>query len=572
MTASNQTYWWMDGLFNPPPRPTGFIATDHDEFDVIVVGAGMAGMCTAILAHDQGASVLVLEASDEVGGTTYKSGGAMWIPDNAIMRTLGIPDDRESVLRYMIQVAYPDQFVSDAKRYGATEWQWDLAEAFYDNAAPAIAALGEAGAFQVTPWLSFTERYPATVNYHPHLDSSIQGFYRHLAPAKDDGSPGPGADLVHQLGEAVKKRGIELRTGQRVQGLIQDPAGAAVGVTVGDNAIYARRGVVFASGGFAHNLDLIDKYWRGPLYSSCAVASTRGDFVTIGLEAGAELANMRNGWLYDDLLEKAATNRVNEDKGIPVPPGDSMIYVDRTGNRVVNEKLIYQDRNRVIWEQDENGDYPNRVLFMIFDEAVARDTKPTLFFDMFAPPKPYIVEGATLEELRRQIAERLAGLESLIGSFGLAPDFTDQLERTIQRFNEFAATGIDEDFHRCETMTEYDWHGLPRDGNDKNPGMYAFSDSGPYYAVLICGMVLDTNGGPKTNARSQVLRADGSVIPGLYGAGNCVASVAGDGYLSLGSTLGPAATFAYLAANDVVEQSPRDIGAARIRRATLARA
>jgi 3-oxosteroid 1-dehydrogenase len=116
-------------------------------------------------------------------------------------------------------------------------------------------------------------------------------------------------------------------------------------------------------------------------------------------------------------------------------------------------------------------------------------------------------------------------------------------------------------------MTEYDWHGLPREGNDKNPGMYPFNDSGPYYAVLICGMVLDTNGGPKTNARSQVLRPDGTVIPGLYGAGNCVASVAGDGYLSLGSTLGPAATFAYLAANDVVQQSPRDIGAARNRRA-----
>jgi 3-oxosteroid 1-dehydrogenase len=72
--------------------------------------------------------------------------------------------------------------------------------------------------------------------------------------------------------------------------------------------------------------------------------------------------------------------------------------------------------------------------------------------------------------------------------------------------------------------------------------MYPFRESGPYYCVLICGVVLDTNGG--SNAASQVLRPDGSAIPGLYGAGNCVASVACDGYMSLGSSLGLAAMFA----------------------------
>ena len=62
MTTGTPKYWWMEGLFNPPPRPTGFSTTDRDEFDVIIVGAGMAGMCAAILAHDRGAEVLLLEA------------------------------------------------------------------------------------------------------------------------------------------------------------------------------------------------------------------------------------------------------------------------------------------------------------------------------------------------------------------------------------------------------------------------------------------------------------------------------------------------------------------------------
>src|SRR6478672_8118063 len=197
MTTVDLNYWWMSRrLWNPPPRPTGFAATDRDEFDVIVVGAGMAGLCTAVLAHDAGASVLVLEASDEVGGTTYKSGGAMWIPDNRLMRELGIRDDRDTVMRYMVQVAHADRFDPDAERYGATEWEWEKLGAFYDNAADAIDALVEANAFRVTFWPSFTERYPAIVSYHPDLDMSINGFYRHVAPATADGLPAVGPELI----------------------------------------------------------------------------------------------------------------------------------------------------------------------------------------------------------------------------------------------------------------------------------------------------------------------------------------------------------------------------------------
>ncbi|XPP27123.1 MAG: FAD-dependent oxidoreductase [Leucobacter sp.] len=559
-------YWWIKNLFDPPPRPTGFLSTEDDEFDVIIVGAGTAGLVSAALAHDAGASVLVLEASDEVGGTTFKSGGGIWIPDNALMRSKGVRDDREACLRYIMQVAHRFQYDADDARFGADDWQWETINAFYDHGAPALEALAAADVLHVTQSLSWTERYPAVVTYHPDLDQTIQGFYRHLHPLRPDGEAGSGAELVTQLTDAIKRRGIPLLTDHRVQGLIRDSSGAAVGVTVGDRRFFARQGIVFGSGGFAHGLDLLEEYWDGPLWSSCAVGTAQGDFVRIGRDAGAELAHMGNGWLYEDLLEKAAQNRVNEDKGIPVPPGDSMIYVDLHGERVVNEKLIYQDRNRIFWEKDETGEFPNRVLMMIFDEAVATDTKPTFYFDTFQAPKPWIIEGATLEELQANIESRLADLADLTGGFRLAPDFAERLPQTIARFDEFAREGVDEDFHRGETMTEFDWHGLPREGNDKNPTMHPFRDSGPYYCVLVCGMVLDTNGGPKTNGRSQVLRPDGSAIPGLYGAGNCVASICGDGYLSLGSTLGPAIAFAYLAAQNVVQEPVRDLTEVRAAR------
>lgn len=568
MTGTDHEYWWIKGVFGEPaPRPEGFDVTDADEFDVIVVGSGMAGFSTAVLTHDAGRSVLMLEASDEVGGTTYKSGAGMWIPDNSLMRSLGVFDDRDECLAYMARLAHPDRFDPDAERYGMGEWEWEKLTAFYDNAADTIDALVDAGALSITQFPSFTERYPAMISYHSHLDMSIRGYHRHLMPRQPSGTQGIGWELIRQLSEAAKRRGIELRTQHRVQGVVQDDTGAVVGVHAetpdGVTSMYAGQGVVFATGGFPHNLELLDEYWRGPLYSSCAVRTARGDFVTIGRDLGAELAHMPNGWLYEDLLEKAAPDRVCMEGGINVPPGDSMIYVNASGNRVVNEKRIYQERARAFWERDEAGEYPNRVLFMVFDEFVAKDTRPWLFFDTFQAPKPWIIEGATLEELAVKVSERLADLESLIGPMQLAPDFAAQLGKTIDRFNGFARAGKDEDFHRCETLTEYDWNGPAREGNDKNPGMYPFNEGSPYYCVLICGMVLDTNGGPKTNGRSQVMRADGSVIPGLYGAGNCVAAVAGDGYLSGGSTLGPAATFAYLAAKNVVQESSRDLSAVR---------
>jgi hypothetical protein len=233
-----------------------------------------------------------------------------------------------------------------------------------------------------------------------------------------------------------------------------------------------------------------------------------------------------------------------------------MVIVDYRGERVVNEKALYHERGQVHVDPGEDGSFPNRVLFMIYDDFVATDPTVWLCLDTFVAPKPWIIQAATLPELAQQIDARLAGLDELTDSMRLDSGFAERLEATIQRFNEFARAGSDEDFGRGRLASEHEWGGPPRPENQGNPMMYPIADSGPYYCVMLCAHILDTNGGPRVDPEGRVLRADGSVVEGLYGAGNCVASIAGEAYLSGGSTLGPALASAYAAARHVAQREP----------------
>jgi predicted oxidoreductase len=87
--------------------------------------------------------------------------------------------------------------------------------------------------------------------------------------------------------------------------------------------------------------------------------------------------------------------------------------------------------------------------------------------------------------------------------------------------------------------------------------MYPISSTGPYYAVLIGGGALDTKGGPKINAHGQVLDTENKPIPGLYGAGNCIASPSGQGYFSAGATIGYAIAYGGIAAKHAAAQKVR---------------
>ena len=135
-------------------------------------------------------------------------------------------------------------------------------------------------------------------------------------------------------------------SGHRVQRLIKNSAGEVIGVEAdtakGKKRFFARKAVVFCTGGFTHNVELRKNFQAVPIYGGCAANSNEGDFVYIASTVGAQLRNMNYAWMCPIVLEKA----LNDDPslvGTFSPSGDSMIYVNQYGKRVTNEKLAYNE-------------------------------------------------------------------------------------------------------------------------------------------------------------------------------------------------------------------------------------
>jgi succinate dehydrogenase/fumarate reductase flavoprotein subunit len=539
---------------------------DH-EADVVCVGGGAAGCAAAVAAVDAGATVILVERAPLVGGTTRKSGGVAWVPNNPQLRAAGVDDRREDAIRYMARFAYPHRYVAGSPTLGLDPNSYALLEAFYDHGSAAIELLARTG---VVEFGTFDVGGKPAPDYADHLPENKVPTGRAIVPkdahgVKLAGGAGDGGRLVDACEAWLTGKGAAVLTEHRVTRVVKDGE-RVVGVeaTHGEKTvrIRARRGVIFGTGGFAHNLDLIQLHHRF-VYGSCAVPYSQGDFLAIAQAAGAKMGQLDTAWRTQILLEQAVQNRVLG-LGVFFVPADSMIIVNKYGKRVVDEKRDYNDRTRVHYYYDPVGeDYPNQFLFMVFDER-SRDA----FGGMFPIPAgtaPYLISGATLDELASGIRERLEKLGAVTSGCVLAADFAASLGRTVDRFNAFAKSGVDEDFGRGAHAYDREWQkffsimraGSTQKANDlPNATMYPIAERGPYHAVILAAGVLDTNGGPVIDASARVLGADGRPIPGLYGAGNCISAPTRDAYMGAGGTIGPALTFGYIAGRSAAGAAP----------------
>jgi len=543
-------------------------ATWDRETDILVVGTGAAGSTAAVTAHQNGDAVLVVEKAPIKGGTAIKSAGVLWIPNNFTLKAKGIEDRKEDCLRYMARFSYPQRFDPTSPTLGVSQGEFELLEAFYDNASNAVDSLRNHGDLRLGEWRMFALDRPAT-DYLDQVPENKVPTGRPLGPLKSDGSMGLGVDLMTQLHAALDRRGVPVLTGHRAARIIMNTKGRCIGLeceAAGKTLrIRARKAVIFGTGGYAQNVDFVNTYQSVSLYGACAMPWSTGDFIPIAGAAGALMGDLSTAWRSQIVLEEALKARTLA-QGVFFPPGDSMLQVNRHGVRAVNEKRNYNDRTEAHGYYDPSqAEFPNLLMFMIYDQRSAEAFAGAYPFPATPTGASHVLSGGTLDELSTQIKNRLEEISHHTGGLALSPDFAANLKQTITRFNAYAKSGTDEEFQRGKAAYDREWQAVfspmkPNTSWPANDGpnvtMYPLRNEGPYYAVILAAGALDTCGGPAIDARARVLDTEGKPMPGLYGAGNCIASPSGEAYYGAGHTLALATVFGFIAANAAHSETP----------------
>jgi 3-oxosteroid 1-dehydrogenase len=526
--------------------------------DVVVVGSGAAASAAAVTAQSKGASVIMLEKSAAAGGTTYKSGGEIWIPNNFALRAAGVTDARNDCLAFMARANYSTIYNPKDAHFGLPDHEYNNLAAYYDNAAAAIDYMMGIGAI----------KYAAAGYDYDYWDHAVENKVpagRGLGPVG-----GAGSQLIKYFSDYIKAHNINLLTSHRVQEIYLDDKKQVIGVQALDSSgttsksvnVKARKAVVFGCGGFTHNKELMRQFQKGPMFGGCAVITNEGDLVYMAQAIGVQLSNMNSAWNAQNPVE-AVLKSPSSPNEIWQDPGDSMILVNKYGVRVTDEKRSYNDRTKVhfYWDPVEQ-EYVNMVMMMVYDQRTADLMAGNYPFPGANDDKSIVISGQTIKELGSNIRARVASLSSQLGIFSIADSFETNLAATITKYNGFANSGIDSDFKRGFYNYDTKWYSIfspPQKGtkwpaNDKpNITMYPFTAEGSYYCILIGAGTLDTNGGPKINEKAQMLDTKENPIPGLYGAGNCIAPLMPN-YIAAGATIGNALTSGYIAGMNCVKE------------------
>ncbi|KAB1144197.1 3-oxosteroid 1-dehydrogenase [Streptomyces luteolifulvus] len=541
-------------------------------YDVVVIGSGAAGMTAALTAAQQGLSCVVVEKAPTFGGSAARSGAGIWVPNNQVILAAGVPDTPAKAATYLAAVVGADVPAERQRAFLAH--------------GPAMISFVMANSPLRFRWM---EGYS---DYYPELPGGLPGG-RSIEPDQLDGNI-LGAELarlnppymevpagmvvfsadykwlalaaVSLKGAAVAAeclaRGTKaallgqkpltmgqslaagLRAGLQSAGVpvwlstplteLYAESGAVTGAVVerdgSPGLVRARRGVVVGSGGFEHNAAMRTQYQQQPIGTEWTVGAKEntGDGIRAGRRVGGDLALMDDAWWGPAIPLPGQPYFCLAERTLP-----GGLLVNQAGARFVNEAAPYSDVVHTMYERDATA--PDIPAWLIVDQNyrnryLFKDIAPTLPF-----PADWYSSGAAYK------AWTLDGLASAIGVPRTA------LRTTVDRFNSLALKGKDTDFKRGDSAYDHYY----TDPLVLPSSCLAPLWLPPYYAFRIVPGDLGTKGGLRTDARARVLRADGSVIPGLYAAGNASAAVMGHSYAGAGSTIGPAMTFGYIAARDI---------------------
>ncbi|MEV6771698.1 3-oxosteroid 1-dehydrogenase [Nocardia sp. NPDC051030] len=551
------------------------------EFDVVVVGSGAAGMTAALTAAYRGLSVTLIEKSRLFGGSTARSGGGIWIPNNPVLNAAGVPDSPEMARTYLKAVvgdrvpeekqrAFLDKGPEMMSYIGARSKHWEFAyDRGYSDYHPEYpGGLAQGRSIEPKPidgrllggdlhkinqpTMSAPKGIAITVKDFHDLNMIARtwagkktamkvGALTALNMLKGALPLSLGKALAARLWLSLRDAGVPVWLSTPLTELITE-GDTVVGVRVEHEGrpvtIKARRGVILAAGGFEHNLEMRKQYISGPQSTDWTVGAVEnvGEGIVAGQKVGGAVDLMDDAWWGPSV--RSPENR---------PPffclaersQPGAIMVNDNGERFVNESAPYVNVVHKMYEMEAEG-VGSIPAHFIFDQNF-RDRY--LFLGNFPKrelPQSYYDSG---------IIKKADTLAELAAKLGIP---ADKLAATVERFNGFAKQGRDEDFQRGDSA--YDrYYGDPT--VKPNPTI-APLERGPFYAVEMVPGDLGTKGGLVTDEHARVLNDQGEVIRGLYAAGNNSAAVMGNDYAGAGATIGPAMTFGYIAANHLADLEP----------------
>ncbi|MBX9921942.1 MAG: 3-oxosteroid 1-dehydrogenase [Mycolicibacterium frederiksbergense] len=549
------------------------------EYDVVVVGSGAAGMVAALTAAHQSLSTVVVEKAPHYGGSTARSGGGVWIPNNEILKRDGVKDTAEAARQYLHAIigdavpadkidTYLDrspEMLSFVLKNSPLKLCWVPGYSDYYPETPGGKATGRSvepkpfnakklGAdekgleppYGKVPMnmvvlqqdyvrLNQLKRHPRGV-----LRSIKVGVRSVWANATGKNLVGMGRALIAPLRIGLQKAGVPVLLNTALTDLYVED-GVVRGIYVRNTQdpesaeptlIRARKGVILGSGGFEHNEQMRVKYQRAPITTEWTVgaAANTGDGILAAEKLGAALELMEDSWWGPTVpLVDAPWFALSERNS----PGS--IIVNMSAKRFMNESMPYVEAcHHMYGGKYGQGEGPgeNVPAWMIFDQQY----RDRYIFAGLQPgqriPKKWMESGVIV---------KAGTLAELAEKTGLS---AEALAATVDRFNGFARSGVDEDFHRGDSA--YDrYYGDPTIKPNPNLGEIKH---GPFYAAKMVPGDLGTKGGIRTDNDGRALRDDNSVIEGLYAAGNVSSPVMGHTYPGPGGTIGPAMTFGYLAA------------------------
>jgi 3-oxosteroid 1-dehydrogenase len=554
------------------------VSTQHPwdyEVDFLVAGTGVAGMSAAITAKLNGLDTLLVESMDKWGGTTAISGGGLWVPNNPLEYQDRVQDSPEAAFDYM------NSTIGDLGPWTSSARKW----AFINAIPPYINMLTEQG----IKWAR-AKKYP---DYYPDLPSGRVG--RSIEPQpfnmrklgkwgkliREGGIPAPlRNDDVYLLSRAwstpsgfVRGALFTLRsigyyaTGQLPVGMgaslagnlmyvahhkLQIPVwldtpitelivedGLVTGAEVKNKGkikrVKVRRGVMLAAGGFAHNVEWRMKYQGVPGWTA-SPSGQLGQGIEVGTKAGGAVAMMEDAWWGATVLNPDGKDQhgfILNERSDPWS-----IVVDQLGNRYLNESESYVDFGHHLLEHNKKTNGKALPSWLVSDHR----------HDTHFMSSALMIPGAKKKLIAKGELVEAPTLEELAGKMGVP---IDSFLATIERFNEFARKGVDEDYERGRTV--YDrYYSDPLVKPNPNLGPI---EKGPFRAVKLYPGDLNTKGGLVTDEFARVLRQDNSVIEGLYAAGNNTASIMGHTYPGPGSTIAPAGVFGYIGALHASQQA-----------------